>query len=78
MPKSALRQGIVFFRLRPKEVSYFSFSISNSFSCEACNNLGESMESDAIERALVKAFSDRFPRFAAVNQRTQVPVSVRS
>ena len=36
------------------------------------------MEIDALKGALVKAFSDRFPRFAAVHQRTQVSVSVGS
>ena len=29
------------------------------------------MEVDALEGALVEAFSDRLPRFAAVHQRTQ-------
>ena len=57
---------------------YFSFSISTSFSCETYNNLGESMEIDALGEALVKAFSEKFPRFAAVHQRAQVSVSVRS
>ena len=63
--------------LRPREV-YFSFSVSSSFSCEARNNLGQPMKIDALEGALVKAFSDRVPRFTAVHQRTQVSVSVRS
>ena len=36
------------------------------------------MKVHALEGVVVKAFSDRFPRFAAVHQRTQVSVSVRS
>ena len=36
------------------------------------------MKIDTFEGALVKAFSDRFPRFAAVHQRAQVPVFVSS
>ena len=76
--KHALCQGVVFFRLYPREVTSFCLSLYAPFSCETSNNLGESMEIDALEGALVTAFSDRFPRFAAVHQRTQVPVSVRS
>ena len=45
--KSALRQGVVFFRLCPREVTYFCFSFCNSFSCEARNYLGQPMEIDA-------------------------------
>ena len=57
-----LRQGVVFFSLRPREVSCFSFSISKSFLCETCNNLGESMEINTLEGALVEAFPDKFPK----------------
>ena len=76
--KSALRQGVVFFRLCPREVTYFCFSLCNSFLSETRKNLAQSMKVSAIEGALVEAFTDRFPRFAAVHQRTQVSFSIRS
>ena len=73
--KSAFRHGVVFFRL---QVAYFRFPLCNSFSREDRNNLAHSMEINTLERALVEAFSNRFPRFTAAHERAQVSVSVRS
>ena len=45
-------------------------TVSNSFTREARNNVAKPMKVNALEGALVEAFSDKFPRFAAVRQRT--------
>ena len=76
--KSALRQSIVFFRLSEERFSYFRFSFYEAFTREARNDLGRPVKVNAFEGLRIKAFTGRFPRFAAVHQRTQVSVSVRS
>ena len=75
--KSALRQALSF-SVCPKKVSYFRFSFYEAFTREARNDLGRPVKVDSLEGLRIKAFTDRFPRFAAVHQRTQVSVSVRS
>ena len=47
--KSALREGIVFFRLCPGKVSYFCFSFCENFTREARNDLAMPVEVDALE-----------------------------
>ena len=74
----AFGQGVVFFRLRPRKIVYSSFSFCNSFPREACNNLAQPMKVNTLERALVEAFSNRFPSRATAHQCTRMSVSVSS
>ena len=57
--KSAFRQSVVFFRLCPRKTAHCRFSFSNSFSREARYNLAQSMKVNALEGAMVEAFSDQ-------------------
>ena len=59
--KPALRQGVVFFRLCPREVTYFCFSFCNSFSCEACNNLGQTMKNRCTRRTTDRSIFQQVP-----------------
>ena len=43
-------------------------SLYNSFSREAGDDLTQPMKVNALERALVEALADMFPRFIAVHQ----------
>ena len=76
--KSAFRQGTVFFRLCPGEVSHFSFSFCEIFTREARNDLAKSVEMNAFERNRVKAFSHGFPRFTTSQWCAEVSVSMSS
>ena len=66
--KSAFRQGTVFFRLCPGEVSYFCFSFREVFTREARNDLAKPVEVNAFERDRIKAFSHGFPRFTTSHE----------
>ena len=57
---------------------YFRLSFCDSFTREARSDLAQSVKVDGLERVLIKAFSQRFPRFTAMHQRTKVPISVDS
>ena len=59
--KSAFRQGTVFFRLCPGEVSYFCFSFCEVFTREARNDLAEPVEVNAFETDRTKAFPHWVP-----------------
>ena len=76
--KSALRQGIVFLCLCPREVLHICFSFCKVFASEACNNQAEPTEVDTCKGDWVKAFSDRFPRFTASYERAEMYVSIGS
>ena len=65
--ESAFRQGVDFFRLCPGKAVYFRFSSCNSFPREKVN---------ALEGALVEAFSNGFPGRTTAHQGAQMCVSV--
>ena len=73
--KSALRRGIVFFRLCPGKVSYFRLSFCEILTREARNDLAKPVEVDAFEGHWIKAFSRRLPRLTTSHLRADVPVS---
>ena len=60
--KSALRQGIVFFRLCPGKVHYLCFSFCEIFTSEARNDLAKPVEVDAFEGGWIGACPNGFPR----------------
>ena len=76
--KSALRQGVILFRLCPREAAKFRFSFCNSFTREACNDLAQQVKVDVFEGVWIKAFPYGFSRFTASNACAKVSVSVCS
>ena len=69
-------QGVVFFRLRPGKVMSFRFSFCNSILREASDDLTQPMMVNALEGALVEAFSNRFPSRSTAHQYAQMSVYV--
>ena len=55
-------------------VVIFLFPLCNSFSCEARNNLAQSMKVNALEGAMVEDPSGGFSCFTALHQYAQVSV----
>ena len=76
--KSALRKGVVFFRLCPREVTYICLSLSDSVTREAHYDLTKPVEVNAFKRVRIKAFFHKFQHFTAMHRRTKVHTSVRS
>ena len=76
--KSALRQGIVIFRLCPRKVHHLRFSFCKIFTSEARNDLAEPVEVDAFEGGWIEAFPNGFPRLATSHERAEMPVSLGS
>ena len=54
---------------------YFRFSICNSFPREASDDVTQSMKVNALEGALVEAFSNGFPGRTTAHQGAQMSVS---
>ena len=76
--ESAFSQGVVFFRLRPGKVMKSRFSFCNSFPREASDDLTQSMIVNALEGALVEAFSNKFPSRTTTHQCAQMSVVASS
>ena len=74
--ESAFSQGVVFFRLRPGKVMKSRFSFCNCFPREARDDLTQPTKLNALEGALVEAFSNRFPIRTTAHQCAQMSVPV--
>ena len=59
--KPALRQGIVFFCLRPRVVTHVCFSLCNCFSCETCSVVSVH-ESECTRRSIGRSIFRQVPK----------------
>ena len=66
-----------FFRLCPRNFTYFCFSLFEAFTCEARNDLAEPVKVVVFEGVRIKAFSHGFSRFTTSHECAEVSASVR-